>query len=217
MARVTAAAVQTVWRTGAPDGSVQRAWTFDFDGHTFYVLDLGNVGCYLYDLNTGVWTQFDSMGFAPVWNFRNGMYWQSGKITVGAGNVSSVFRLDPSTFIEEGWRPVNYELTGLLSTSDHRVLRQYALRTVASAGRLTDGPPVDLQMQFSDDQGATWSAAFTVTLTSSTRQRIEFPRGLGAFAAPGRIFGLVGGGGGQCLGYVVAEVEGGEGRCHSRL
>lgn len=206
--RATDAFIQAVYTTGAPNNTRQRAWTFDLDGHTFYALDLATSGTLLYDLTTQSWTHYETAGFGGHWNMKNGHAWRGGKKVVG-GDTSSgkVYYLDVNGFLDEGWRPVIYEVRGVIFATDIAYHRQYALRLQGSAGKLADDLAPVLNMQFSDDQGATWSDEYTVTLQADTRQRIEF-RSLGSFTSPGRIFRLYDTGGIKFLAYVTAETDG---------
>lgn len=207
MVRESFGALQVVYTTGSQSAGRQRAWTFDLDGHTFYVLDLDTNGALLFDLTTGQWTRFETAGHAGAWNFKNGFHWRDGHMVIGGKDAYGILqRLATDVFTDEGWRTVEYEVRGLLTVNGIDFYRQYALRMVGSAGRNT-AEPAELRMQFSDDEGATWSKEFTVELVSDTRQRLEF-RSLGAFTAPGRIFRLYSEGGVKYIGYVEAEIGG---------
>lgn len=202
-----AAAAQVVWTTGAPNATRQRAWTFDFDGHTYYALDLAENGTVVYDLLTQQWSHFETAGYGGHWNMKNGFHWRAGKKIVGGGISSGIlYEMSPGTFFDDGWRPVVYEVRGVLFAGDISFHRQYALRLVGSAGRTADTISPVLNMRFSDDQGVTWSDEYSVELTADSRQRIEF-RSLGAFTSPGRIFRLYDQGGVKYIAYVMAEVE----------
>src|SRR5665213_825321 len=50
------------YTSGLPDSARSRAWSFVLDGHTFYVLDLGTEGTFLYDIDTQQWCQFKTDG-----------------------------------------------------------------------------------------------------------------------------------------------------------
>lgn len=206
MARVSNSAHQIVWRPGPFTEDRQRAWTFDFDGHTFYVLDLGVSGALIYDLTTGQWTRFETAGFDGAWNFKNGFHWRTGDAVVGGydGN-GRLLKLTPGSYLDEGWRPVTYEVRGRLVTDGVDFLRQYALRMIGSAGVLADDISPVMNMQFSDDRGETWSAVYTLALTPNTRQRVEF-RSLGAFTSPGRIFRIYDQGGIRFISSVEADL-----------
>jgi hypothetical protein len=205
---------QVVYTIGVPDTKRQKAWTFDFDGHTFYVLDLAERGAMVYDLTTQSWSQWDTAGYEGHLNFKNGFHWRDGKQVVGGGILDGLLvSLDEGSYIDEDFRPVTYEVNGVVFASSETYIRQFNLRLVGSPGRtgLVDpiNPPI-LNMSFSDNNGATWSNPRAIELTSSPEQRIEF-RSLGAFRQPGRIFKLYDNGGVKFIAYVMADVEGGEG------
>jgi hypothetical protein len=205
---------QIVYSIGVPDTPRQKAWTFDFDGHTFYVLDLAEKGAMVYDLTTQSWSQWDTAGYEGHFNFKNGFHWRDGKQVIGGGILDGLLvSLDEGSYIDEDFRPVTYEVNGVVFASSETYIRQFNLRLVGSPGRtgLVDpiNPPI-LNMSFSDNNGATWSNPRAIELTSSPEQRIEF-RSLGAFRQPGRIFKLYDNGGVKFIAYVMADVEGGEG------
>lgn len=203
---------QVLYSIGVDDTPRQRAWTFDFDGHTFYVLDLGTSGALVYDLTTQSWSKWTTPGYEGHFNFKNGFHWRDGKQVIGGGLLDGLLvALDEDSFLDEDFRPVTYEVRGVIFASAERFIRQYNLRLIGSPGRTglvdTEAPPT-LNMQYSDDNGATWSTARTVTLSlTDNNQRIEF-RSLGAFRQPGRIFRLYDSGGIKFLAYVMADVEG---------
>lgn len=207
---IPSSVVQPVYTIGVSDIIRQKAWTFDFDGHSFYVLDLAENGAMIFDITTGQWSRFDTPGFEGHWNMKNGFHWRSGQqVLGGAMDTPIVLNLDPTSFLDDGWRPVVYEVRGVIFATDVAYHRQFALQLIGSAGRTADTVSPVLKMQFSDDQGQTWSKERTVVLTADTRQRIEF-RSLGAFTAPGRVFRLYDTGGIKFIAYVTADVEGAE-------
>ncbi len=210
MARVPFTTLQVIWTTGDPDGTRQRAWTFDFDGHTFYVLDLGSNGTLVLDLLTQQWSRFKTGGFEG-WNFKNGFHWRDGGMVLGgADGEGRLLRLTAQSFLDEGWRPVVYEVRGIVQTSGTDFMRQYSLRMIGSTGLLADSISPTMKMQFSDDRGVTWGPEYSLELTTNTRQRIEF-RSLGAFTAPGRIFRIYDEGGVKFIANVEADIGGANG------
>ncbi len=204
--RQTASSLQVVFTTGFIDNPLKRAWWFDWDGHTFYCLDLGNRGTLVYDLTSQQWTKFDTPSFDGAFNFKNGMYWQTGrKIVGGDAQNGNVWEMVPDTYLDEGWRPVTYEVRGIVFAQGNDHQQNYALRLIGSAGRTGDSIAPVLNMRFSDDEGATWSDEFPIELTTNTKQRLEF-RGLGSFAHPGRIFRLYDTGGIKFIGRCEADM-----------
>lgn len=208
MVRDSFGALQVLYTVGVADTARRRAWTFDFDGHTFYVLDLGGAGTLVYDLTTGQWSKFETNGFDGVWDFRNGFHWRTGKMVVGGSTIGATIRkLMADSFLDEGWRPVTYEVRGLIPVAGTAFHRQYTLRLIGSAGQTADAIAPVLKMRFSDDQGVSWSAEHSIALRQDTRQRIEF-RSLGAFTAPGRIFRIYDDGGVKFIAYVESDIGG---------
>jgi hypothetical protein len=208
----TGVAGQVVYTIGVPDTPRQKAWTFDFDGHTFYVLDLAEQGAMVYDLTTQSWSKWDTAGYEGHFNMKNGFHWRDGKQVIGGGMLDGLLvTLNEDSYLDEDFRPVTYEVNGVIFASSEQYIRQFNLRLVGSPGRtgLVDpiSPPI-LNMEFSDDNGANWSNPRAVELSSTNKtQRIEF-RSLGAFRQPGRIFRMYDNGGIKFLAYVVADVEG---------
>ena len=202
---------QVVYTIGVPDTPRQKAWTFDFDGHTFYVLDLAEQGAMVYDLTTQSWSRWDTAGYEGHFNMKNGFHWRDGKQVIGGGMLDGLLvGLDEASYLDEDFRPVVYEVNGVLFASAEKYIRQFNLRLVGSPGRtgLVDpiSPPI-LNLTYSDDNGGTWSNPRAIELTQDKNQRIEF-RSLGAFRQPGRIFRMYDNGGIKFLAYVVADVEG---------
>lgn len=204
--RDTFSAVEVVWKTGALSGIRQSPWTFDFDGHTFLVLDLGT-STEVYDFTTQQWCTFETEGYGGFWNFKNGFHWRDGKKVVGGWDgTGTLLELTPGSFQDDGWRDNIYELRGVVFTDGVDDVSIVALRLVGSSGILADtAESPTLYMEFSDDNGQTWSKTYSISLTSNTRQRIEF-RSLGAFSAPGRIFRIYDQGGLKYVAYMEADV-----------
>lgn len=208
--RVTENDLQVVYSVGSPFTDRSRAWTFTFDGHTMYVLDMGPSGALVYDQATEQWTIFETQGFEGQWNMKNGWDWASGKqVVAGDIETGTIRALDKDSFLDDDFRPVLYEVRGAVFVTDNRFHRQYFLRLQGSTGRIADPDTtqtVKLKMQFSDDQAISWSPEYEVVLQADARQRIEF-RSLGAMTSPGRIFRLYDEGGIKFIAYCVANIE----------
>jgi len=166
------------------DRFTNRAWTFNLDGHSFYVLQLGPVGTYVYDFTTKEWSQWRS-GSLRLWNMFHGTFW-NGRIVAGDIVNPILFELDPGAVIDEGFRPITRIATGAIALRGRKSVSCDALYLTASVGA-PSSDPATLDMSFSDDQGVTFSAPFTVTFDNDSRQQVAF-RSLGQITAPGRIF-----------------------------
>lgn len=178
-----------VWGKAAPGAEARtRAWTYTLDGHPFYVLDLGEEGTFLYDTDTGQWCRNQTDGYVG-WNFRIGTMWGEDNRIIGGDTFNPIaWELDPDELIDEGFRPITHIATGGLMTRSRINLAVEALRLSGSIGDLDDGATVAMDMQFSDDEGATWSPTFTVEMLASDFTGEIAWRSLGSFMAPGRVF-----------------------------
>ncbi len=164
-----------------------RAWSFSLDGHTFYALDLGQEGTFLYDVITGQWSQFQTAGYVG-WNMRNGTLFGEDRIAGADLQSGEVWELDPDALRDEGFRDVTHAVTGAVETRSRVFVSCDALRLTASVGHLTEPDGAIITLRFSDDSGNTWSDPKDVTLTEKDFSGEIAWRSLGSFMAPGRVF-----------------------------
>jgi hypothetical protein len=179
--------------SGLPAISINRAWSFTLDGHTFYVLDLGSQGTFLYDVITNQWCKFVTAGFGQ-WDLANGTMW--GVRIVGGDLVSTnMWELVPGAVLDNDALEISHVVTGGLSTRSRVFLSVEALRITASIGILDEIVGVTFNLRFSDDNGQSWSDTFVVDLVEGDYGGEIVWRQLGSFCAPGRIFELSDAGG----------------------
>lgn len=167
--------------------SRSRAWSFTLDGHTFYVMDMGYQGTFLWDQVTNQWARWETYGFGK-WNVVNGTQW-GVRIVGGDLLTDQVWEYDPSAVLDD-WRDINHVSTGGFSTRSRTFIGCDAVRVSASFGLLDEVNGCTMSLRFSDDQEATWSPYFTVTLGEGDFDQEIAYRSLGSFNAPGRIFEL---------------------------
>lgn len=165
-----------------------RSWTFDLDGHTFYVLDLGQEGTFLYDMTTQQWCQFQTTGYQQ-WNFHHGTMWgEAGRIVAGDGDYPYALEMVPDATMDDGFRSITHKVTGGLATRSRVALSVESVRMSGSIGGLDEDVEATFTMRFSDDNGNTWSSDYTVELIQGDYdQNVEWTS-LGSFMMPGRIF-----------------------------
>lgn len=187
--RQTGQAALVVWTSGTATDTRSRAWTFVLDGHTFYVLDLGAEGTFLYDTITGEWCQFQTSGYTG-WNFRNGIVWGSDGRIVGGDTLNGlVWELVPDLTTDEGFKQIDHTVTGGIVTRSRAYISCSAVTISGSVGANDDTlNPVDFQMRFSDDGGNTWSDYFISTMVPGDYSGEVAWRSLGSFNKPGRVF-----------------------------
>jgi hypothetical protein len=174
--------------SGIGEPSRTRAWTFVLDGHTFYVLDLGEEGTFLYDISTGQWCEFQTQGHTG-WNVRNGTVWGTLGRIAGSDQLNALlWEVDPNVHNDEGFRSIEHVVTGGIATRTRVYKSVNQVRVTGSAGVLDDEAGAQFTMRFSDDGGETWSADYIVDLTADDFTGEMVWRSLGSFMAPGRIF-----------------------------
>lgn len=197
---------QMVWRywpapTGAlptPEmcpqvGSRKRAWSFELDGHTFYVMDLGQQGTFIYDQSTGQWAQFVTQGYT-AWNFANGCMWGQ-RIVAGDLQTTDIWEMNPGSLFDNGATEIIHVVTGGVATRNRIYHSVDSFRLSCSFGQILDHNGATVTLSFSDDAGATWITMDTIAVVEgNTSQEIAW-NSLGAFAAPGRIFKITDTGG----------------------
>ena len=176
------------YSSGLPESARSRAWTFVLDGHTFYVLDLGTEGTYLYDIDTQQWCQFITDGHNG-WNLKNGIRWGTvGRVLGGDETSGRVWELDPTLTTDENFRQINKHVTANITTRSRVYHAVESVRIAGSFGDLTNITDASMSLTFSDDGGRTWSDPFIVELVEGNDQSEVAFTSLGSFMAPGRVF-----------------------------
>lgn len=185
--------------------SYQRAWTFSIDGHTFYVLDLGTEGTFIFDTITSQWAKFLTAGYGR-WNVQNGVMW-GNRVVGGAIDTPTVWEVSASLRQDDGV-DIAHAATGGVQTRSRTRHNVGAVRVTGSVGDIGSGTTSTLRLRFSDDNGKTWSNYFDNTLTQGDTSAQSEYRALGSFGAPGRIFELSDVGGPNRIDGVDADVDG---------
>ncbi len=184
-------ALLVAYKTGAPDDLTSRAWTFDLDGHTFYVVTLGEQGTFVYDQSTKQWCKWQTDGLTS-WNMENGTVWR-GKIIAADRQNPIAWELDPSSFIDDDFKPQTRKSTGSISTRMRQFIPNYGFTITASKGEsdvpLTAPPTLaTVQLRFSDDQGRTFVDAGTITVDEGNLTQVLQWLSLGQIGPPQRVF-----------------------------
>lgn len=171
---------------GAVATSRKRAWSFTLDGHTFYVLDLGQEGTFLWDKSTNSWCQFITTGYT-AWNFCNGCMWGQ-RIVAGDQLTTDLWEMLPaSSLFDNSATLVQHVVTGGVATRNRIYHSVESFTLVASTALLMAPGSASVTLSFSDDQGVTWQTMDAIALTGASNQEIAWTS-LGAFNNPGRIF-----------------------------
>lgn len=178
-----------------PVVSVNRAWSYVLDGHTFYVLDLGAQGTFQYDQITKQWSQCATGALAttggnnPQWNFQNGGMWGT-RIVGGDLTLPTVWETTPASTLDNDATQISHASTGGINARSRTYVSCDAVRLSASFGLLDSSTAVTFNLRYSDDNENTWSDYFPVTLTPGNFGDEIAWNSLGSFMSPGRIFEL---------------------------
>lgn len=77
------------------------AFTFSYDGHSFYALYIPAHGTFVYDAQTKAWAEFESTG-SSRWRPQNACQLEGGTLLLGDSASGKVFTLDPSISTDDG-------------------------------------------------------------------------------------------------------------------
>lgn len=197
------------YRTGVIENLSNRAWAFALDGHTFYVITLGDTGTFVYDQSTNEWAQWQTAGM-PVWNMEIGTTWKGRIIAADQANAV-IWALEPRSFLDDDFKPITRRVSGGLSLRQRLFIENYAFRITASLGKfdLPTTVPATIPtvgLRVSDDQGHTWFDAGTLTLVEGKWTQKLAWTSLGTMQAPQRIFEVTDTGGVTRIDGADAEI-----------
>lgn len=182
-----------------------RAWTFDLDGHEFYVLRLGNNKTLVYDLTTQQWSWWSS-GSAGSWRPNIGTNWlQSGlvaqsygsNVVVGDDNYGILWALDPQQGYDDSTSAIDREndevrpfprvATGQIITRGRVTIPCYQVYAVTDIGQPAY-PNATVTLSYSDDGGINFTSAGIITAEAGNYHQEFVWRSLGLIRTSGRLF-----------------------------
>jgi hypothetical protein len=183
-----------------------RAWTFDLDGHEFYVLRLGDMKSLVYDLTTEQWSWWSSPTL-DYWRASIGTNWTSSgnipfdygsNVVVGDDNFGILWILNPEQGVDDSVRAEEREegiikpfprvATGQVTTRGRITIPCYQVYLTADPGEPAYvGASVSLS--YSDDGGKTFiSASEPITVQAGNYYQEFAWRSIGLVRSPGRLF-----------------------------
>lgn len=183
--------LQVAYRTGSIENLNNRAWSFSLDGHTFYVLTLGEQGTFAFDESTNEWCKWQTQGL-PGWNMEIGTTWK-GKVIAADQAEPIIYQLTPNSFLDDGYKTQIRISTGGLAMRQRSFIANYAFRVTASLGEfdVANTAPETLpvvNLSYSDDQGKSFVDAGDVVITSLDYTQELAWLSLGTMRPPQRVF-----------------------------
>ncbi len=163
-----------------------RAWTFSFDGHTFYALTNGDDKSYVFDASTSGWCEFSSYQRGS-WRAHLGAF-NSSLIVAGDDELGRLWYLSDTVFLDDTAAIIAEATAGITVQGNtppcHNVFFDSA-KGLAGAG-VTDHW---VEMRQSDDAGNTWSGWERANLGAMGEYGTRSVwRRRGNMRSPGRIF-----------------------------
>lgn len=137
-----------------------RAWTYSADGHVFYVLTLGSVATWVFDLNGSgeKWTTFNSLGY-DFWRAHLGC--SIGDVTLACDRIdATVYRLDPDRRTD-GSTQFAVKFCAMIEGQDQAIPLDNAalLCDLGDVPRSGQGSAPLISLAISRNQGKTFGAA----------------------------------------------------------
>lgn len=199
-AEITQVAVLAAVRGRVSDPSV-KAWTFTLDGHDFYVLRLGNTETLVYDVTSEQWYKWADFG-AELWGLYTGCNWVPGNkfaqeygsnIICGSDSNGSLFFLDPDKETDDAAvagreaQAFTRRVTAQIPLRGYNRASLYEVQLIGSTGQLNDTDLTAITLSYSDDRGANYVSAGSVTIEDGDYDTRATWRSLGSFSSPGRL------------------------------
>lgn len=183
-----------------------RAWTFDLDGHEFYVLRLGDMKSLVYDLTTEQWSWWSTTAL-DYWRASIGTNWTSSgnipydygsNVVVGDDNFGILWILNPEQGVDDSVREEEREqgiikpfprvATGQIITRGRITIPCYQVYLTADPGE-PSYVGASVSLSYSDDGGKTFVNANEPITVQSGNYYQEFAwRSIGLVRSPGRLF-----------------------------
>jgi len=155
---------------------------YDIDGHVMYGLHVRGRGTFVYDLMTAQWAEWETADFG-FWNAQYHVKWRDDYY------ASTMFEnqlnlVDPTAILDDSFRTNSFIATGRLESQDREYVANPEAQIFGSIG-LRGG---DVNLRYSDDEGANYSDNLTVTMAAGVRNANVMFYDLGSVTAPGRIY-----------------------------
>lgn len=207
--KVSQTGIYAAWKEGQREDLTIRAWSFDFDGHTFYVLSLGMQGTWVYDLSTQTWSEWRTEGYVG-WNAEVGQQWQKGLAVAGDVENPIVWTVNPDQTLDQGFKQLTRVATSFIPAQGRGTVAVNAVYIDADQG----SPQADanetstITLSISDDQGSTFFDLSAIEILSGDATQVLEWRSIGTFGTPGRVFKVTDVGGPVRLSNAWVEVSG---------
>lgn len=171
------------------DNSNLSAWSFAIDGHTFYVLTIGDIGTFVYDVeNPQAWYHWSTYT-RETWRAWIGTSGNAAPVLCGDDTNGKVYLLDPTLNQDNGVQMVRQIVGGVQVIG--KPVRCDSVVVYGSTGWVESATAEpSLEINWSDDQGASVEGPWMqMSMGGQGDRQIEMSaRQLGVINPPGRVF-----------------------------
>jgi hypothetical protein len=168
------------------EANAYRAWAFSMDGHSFYVLTIGNEGTFAFDVSMQNWVLFKTYG-RETFRAHVGTQSSGSFIMCGDDTTGDIYTMEAGKSTDNG-EILERELTGFVPIIG-KPQRCNDFTVVMATGQYQAGEEPSLMFTWSDDMGNTFESWDFLPLgkTGEFWNRV-IARQLGAMHPPGRTF-----------------------------
>ncbi len=170
------------------DNTNLSAWAFASDGHTFYVLTIGSIGTFAYDVETSTWAHWYTYG-RDTWRAWIGTAGNAAPVLCGDDTNGKVYLLDPTLNQDDGEQIVRVVVGGVQVIG--KPVRCDSVVMYGSVGWVGSASATpSLEINWSDDQGGDVDGPWMqMSMGGQGDRQIEMSaRQLGLINPPGRLF-----------------------------
>lgn len=164
------------------------AWSFQTDGHTFYVLTIGSIGTFAYDVESDTWYHWNTYT-RETWRAWIGTSGNGAPVLCGDDTNGKVYTLDPTLNEDDGVQMERIVVGGVQVIG--KPVRCDSVVIYGSVGWVDD-PEAEpsLEINWSDDQGGGIDGPWMqMSMGGQGDRQIEMSaRQLGLINPPGRLF-----------------------------
>lgn len=164
-------------------------WSFSMDGHSYYVLTLGTVATFVYDVLTESWLSWTDTNNNP-WIGQIGAQ-ASGSLVYASNPASPGLFTVSGAYTDDSGVPITREVMGGLAIIGPPIRCDNFGVVVDSGGGSDPLNAMEIDLQWSDDQGQTYSAWQPMYAGAAGQYSVQpVARMLGIMRQPSRIFHL---------------------------
>lgn len=162
------------------------SWTYQKDGHTFYMLTFPTASkTWGYDVATGLWHErvYRKSDNSEIRHRANCHAYFDGKNLVGDFENGKVYMLDMDTYTDDGAPIMRIkDFPHMVSSGYRQFFRQFVLDCEVGVGNsgldVAGEPEPEVWLSWSDDGARSWSSTLTQTLggVGDFRHRVQWNR-----------------------------------------